>query len=897
LESIRPNHAVSVLRILSLLAFGFLLSSIANAKEKSLSGVFLYEGSSGPAYMQIVDITLNGKTEVYVCTKAANLDKNAYRKLGRASLATATALEREADGSLLLKQGDTTNCIVPQNIKYEKEMGAVAPSELANRALLGGQVIGKSPNATEGTPELKPGVKLYFGPANDTELAEYLRAMHWRKNDLLRMYIMQFPNGAHVSEIKQTLAGLIVSNAEAELEAYAKSLEKGTPALDRLHAAKSQTDEALLVVPNFVRAQKLAIDVQSRLQEINAKGREEFKLFIVALSDRKSGYDHLSRANGFADDALKVDAAFEPAQKLLADVQTEKQKIEQAVASAQGLIAHKQFDLAYTTILRYRAMAPELPKVMSVVDAVFGYHRDLAKEAARSGQWDLAVAEYKRALTCKDDTALSGDLKIAEQQFQIKRDQAAAELAAVQSKAHADKKEYVEAYELLANLSQQQKKYVVDDMEALEKPYVADAVKRADTLVRLHLPIRGRADEDAVRNGYHYLYSAAQLTEDQTVKVKLDLLSDRISEYYVVQARRMFDKPRGSGVGLGWQFLRQAQYFKPDLDSAKDEITKRTPTYEMRAKLSLGIHFRDQTSRRDSLGFADQLTDAVAANLESLGLPALKVVVPSQDRSDSSANSTEGLQPNFQLQCDILQHRVTKKIEVEKVESHYRAGTRELRNPEWTQLKRELDEQQESFNRLNAEVVVGKKKPKAEVARSLNELIAKIKDLRQKLDNTPETKLENIIQPYNYTKRRIDLDGIVEFAFRLTTTNENTRDAVNVKVEVPKTVVLLENVKAEDTDGAMEEGTPPDEVEILTEAETTAQAALIKKIAEKLQDLSKRVLEDARRKLAANDQDAAAESYILFLNCTADKEKDSPEHREAIQFLVRVYNISEAVEE
>lgn len=896
---IRPNReAVFVWArdlVKTLLLVAMLVPLLAEAKDKSLTGVLLYQGPSGPAYAQIADINLNGKTEVLVCTKGTPIEKNAYRKLPRMGLVNPTELERDADGVLKLKVTDVIPCVVPQNIKYDKDVAQMSPQELANRAMLGGQVIGRSANAADGMPELKPGAILYFGPANDTELAEYLRAVHWHTNDLLRMYVMQFPNGAHIRDVKQVLAGLITSNAEAELDAYTKSLETNTPALDRLHTAKTQIDEALLVVPNFVKAQKLAIDLTTRLQEINTKGREEFRLFITALAERKGGYSNLTKAKGFADDALKVDATFDAAQKLQADVTAENQKLDLAISNAQTLIGRKQFDQAYSAILRYRAMAPELPKVQAVVDATFGYHRDLAKDAARSEKWDLAISEYKRALACKEDAALANNLKVAEEQFQTERNKAAAEMAVTQSKDHADKKEFVEAYELLANLSNDQKKYVVDEMQALETPFVQDAVKRADTLMRLHLPIRGRADEDAVRNGYHLLVMASRITDDQTVKVKLDLLSDRISEYYVTQARRMFEKPRGSGVGLGWKYLQQAQYFKPDMDAAKDEMTKRTPMYEMRSKLSLGIHFRDQTSRRDSVGFADQLTDAVVASLESLGLPALKVVAQ-QERNDAATGTSSGLEPNFQLQCDILQHRVTKKTDVQRVQSHYRAGTRELRNPEWTQVKRDLDATQEDYNRMNSEVPVvnGKRKLKPEMAKSLDEMAAKIKDLRAKVDAIPETKLENIIQPYNYNKRTIELTGIVEFAFRLTTAGETTRDATNVKVELPTNATVMENVKSEDTDGAVEEGEAPDELQILNDTEIQAQTALIKKITEKLQELSKRVLEDARRKVSANDLDGAAESYILYLNCSSDKDQGSSEQTEARQFLQRVYNISEA---
>jgi hypothetical protein len=235
---------------------------------------------------------------------------------------------------------------------------------------------------------------------------------------------------------------------------------------------------------------------------------------------------------------------------------------------------------------------------------------------------------------------------------------------------------------------------------------------------------------------------------------------------------------------------------------------------------------------------------------------------------------------------------VGKKNDAQRVQSHYRAGTREVRNPQWTELKRELDAAQDTLAHYKDQMLVVGKKPKPEVAQKLQELQTSVEDVRKKLDAVPETKLEDIIEPYNYTRRTIEMNGIVEFSFRLLSAGGTAREAIPVKIEVPKTSIVLENVKAEDTDGVQEDGAPPDELEVLNEAETQAQSALVKRISEKLQELSSRVLEDARKRASANDTDGAAERYILFLNCST--ASDSPERAEALRFLEHEYNISQA---
>src|SRR6185312_6617094 len=104
--------------------------------------------------------------------------------------------------------------------------------------------------------------------------------------------------------------------------------------------------------------------------------------------------------------------------------------------------------------------------------------------------------------------------------------------------------------------------------------------------------------------------------------------------------------------------------------------------YQMRSKLSIGVVFRDQTSRRESAGFADQLQQAFATGLETSGLP-VKVVLP------GAAAGT--IEPNFQFVGEILEHRAIRDAKKETLESEYRSGSREIPNPEWNAADQEYE--------------------------------------------------------------------------------------------------------------------------------------------------------------------------------------------------------------
>ena len=103
----------------------------------------------------------------------------------------------------------------------------------------------------------------------------------------------------------------------------------------------------------------------------------------------------------------------------------------------------------------------------------------------------------------------------------------------------------------MANLPDQQRVLVVDQMEALKKDYSPAAARRAQRLQEIHLPIRGRADEEAMRQAYELLRRSGAISNDPAIKLKLDLLSDKLSAYYLDQARRYSAEAAGFGSRPG----------------------------------------------------------------------------------------------------------------------------------------------------------------------------------------------------------------------------------------------------------------------------------------------------------------------------------------------------------
>ncbi len=183
-----------------------------------------------------------------------------------------------------------------------------------------------------------------------------------------------------------------------------------------------------------------------------------------------------------------------------------------------------------------------------------------------------------------------------------------------------------------------------------------------------------------------------------------------------------------------------------------------------------------------------------------------------------------------------------------------------------------------------------KKKETAAAQEAVDKATKKVADMRIKLDGIPKTVLQDVVKPYSYVKRTIDLSAVVEFGFRIVDSNNNViASNPSIKKTAQKQFVLLENVKSEDTKGIKPMGTPPDEAQFMTDLEIGAREDLIKDVKAKVEALPSKILAQARKKIMDGDTDGTAEAYILYLNSTP--EAQTPEREEAKKYLRENFNM------
>jgi len=872
-------------RVSFALIFVVVAGRAVHSKDVPLSAIELFDGPNGAAYVQLSDLLINGKAEVRSCGGATQINKSNYGKLAKIALnSSVTSLERDAKGTMNLTRGSAAECVVPSNLKFEKDE-SLTPAQLADRAVLQGQVVSSSPAGTTTVPPFKPMVKIVFVTAPDTELGEFLRAARAHTVTQWQDYLGRYPKAAHTDAAKQAVAALLLKEGEDGLAAYRSSASTSAPSFSDLKTALLRADQVHDLLPASDGATKLKDNVQSELLLVANKGRSEEQAYKQALATHSAGYVHLGNSRQLIDHTLEVDPNFEQGLALQSAIAADSKRVDTALTSAEGMMSSQRYDEAVKAVAEFRSFADEEPRIAAIINGAYKAHFDRGKAAAADLKWHDAVQEYQKAIEVKPTPEATAAHKQAQEEFQSTTNRVAVDAALQQSSAFEQDKRYLEAYEVLADLTEAQRALVKDQMQLLEPNFVKAASDEAKKLHDAHIPIQGRMDEIGVERAHDYLQRATSLQPDnQDLKLRLDVIDRTLSDYYVAQAKRYFDKPLGSGVGVAWLYLDEAQQYQPNRDDVRDERTKYAAAHNIRSTLSLKVAFRDQTSRRDSAGFADQLSDAIATGLETTALPV---------RIIRAADATP-VDPNFQLIGDVLEHRTISKPTIESIDSEYRAAEREIPNEDWNKANRDYEaatlDLQKVQKILEGTQAHGKKKEISAATTDVENVQKRVEDAHRKLDSIPRTTLSDVVKPYSYTRKTIDLSAAVEIGFRIVDSNSNPiATNPSIKSSDHKQFVLLENVKPEDTKNVRQAGTPPDEIQFLSDVEIAARTSLVKEVKEKVESLPAKILGQARKRLADGDTDGTAESYILYLNSTPAAQ--TPEREEAKKFLRDQFNI------
>jgi hypothetical protein len=726
---------------------------------------------------------------------------------------------------------------------------------------------------------------IVFVSAPDAEYAEFLLASRASQTSVWDAYLAKYPSAPHTKDAKLLFTHFLAKQSRAHLELYKSSESLASPAYAELKTATQLAFKANSILPADSETKSVNEEVAAATDAIAKKGNAELASYQEALSAKTAGYEHLRTANQLLQLLREIDPQNPSVVKFDTDTTKETNTYESAIHTAQNLISSHHVDDALKTVAPYLSFLAEDPRIAEVVNSSYSAHFNKGKSLADSNNWAEASREFDIANNIKPSPESASALANAKEELEKANNIAAAEAALRQSKEYASQSDFISAYEVLDNLPPDERILVDADRTALSPTYVTSASQVAQQIQKAHDPIRGVPDEKEIEKAYGYLDRAYAIDGQPALKERRDDLADKLSAYYLQEAVRYISKPMGSGVCIGWSYLEKAMPYKAsNVEAVRDEQTKTSATYQMRSRLSIRVEFRDQTSRRDSIGFAEQLADAIATGLENSGLP-VKIVRPGDNPI---------VEPNFSLVGDVVDHRKNSSTHSDSKDSKYRAGEEPVPNDQWNAANREYEaaklELESARSVVQGATARGKKKEIADAEEKVKAAEKKVNADLEKLDSIPKTTIRDIIKPYSYTEKKLQLSATVELRYRiLDSGGQIIETSQPIKGSNAQTVTILDNVKPEDTENVKEQGNIPDENEFLIDVENGTRDSLIKAARASVQRLPEQILAHAQLQEREGNPDAAAESFILYLNSTPPAS--TPERIQAESFLNQQFNI------
>jgi hypothetical protein len=224
----------------------------------------------------------------------------------------------------------------------------------------------------------------------------------------------------------------------------------------------------------------------------------------------------------------------------------------------------------------------------------------------------------------------------------------------------------------------------------------------------------------------------------------------------------------------------------------------------------------------------------------------------------------------------------------------YRAGTHDEPNEVWNKANRAYEATLRDIQTDQAALQGAESKGNKKGIKDLNEKIAQeqktASDEQAALDSIPKTVTQDVIRPYNYSQRTIDIKNSIKMQFRIgETLSGKMGEAVIVEKDDPTQFILIEDVKPDDTGGLKPTGTTPNTRELQTALEIAARDVLIEKVKAKVQELPRELYSQAKAKEEEENMDGAGETYLRYLSATS--EDVSPERKHAKDFLEKNFNM------
>src|SRR5262249_35391157 len=143
------------------------------------------------------------------------------------------------------------------------------------------------------------------------------------------------------------------------------------------------------------------------------------------------------------------------------EIRSEENKLDAILHNADSLLLAKSYDDALQAVDAYRGMAAEIPQIANIVETDFRFHFSRGQQLSAQGSWEPAAIEFRAAIKVRPENQETAQaLRNAEVQAANAFNRRVVEQALADSHNYVLKSDFIAAYDILANLPDQQRMLV-----------------------------------------------------------------------------------------------------------------------------------------------------------------------------------------------------------------------------------------------------------------------------------------------------------------------------------------------------------------------------------------------------------------------------------------------------
>ncbi|MFQ5694958.1 MAG: hypothetical protein ACE5HB_03125, partial [Terriglobia bacterium] len=361
------------------------------------------------------------------------------------------------------------------------------------------------------------------------------------------------------------------------------------------------------------------------------RAREQVSRFEQALEQKRPGYAGLEEARLWLQRARALNLVTDELQEMNTAVAQREAEVRARLVQARALLQEARFPEAEEQLAPWLHFREELPELATLYEDLLtqasAHHLQQARERLRQQQFDQAVQELERATRYRarpEIERLREEITVARAAYQQQQQILAALEAA---RAAAERGNVARAFETLYPLARQhsEESTLQQEFASIQSSYRQHLLAQAPQVERLHVPIKGPADEEALLKTQRALARLSQVESSTELAVWRDGLGAHLAAYYRQRARTLAGRAGAAFPALSYAYLQQARGFVLD-QAGLAELEPYRHRLEEALRIRLALDFRDVTPGAGGEYLIAELRALTSSAVQEAGFPHLDVV-------------------------------------------------------------------------------------------------------------------------------------------------------------------------------------------------------------------------------------------------------------------------------